>query len=136
MITDPVADFLTRIRNASASGQEQTLSPYSTLRHRIAEILKAEGYIKDVTVVETENQHKKLAVTLAYQESNTYQQSPRVRRIRRVSRPGQRVYVNRQNIPRPLRGLGTVILSTSGGVLSGQEARKKGLGGELICEIW
>lgn len=135
MITDPVADFLTRIRNASSVELDTIVSPYSKLREAIAQILKKEGYIENYEVIEETNQPKQLQIQLAYQYDVGARRIAKIRSIKRISKPGRRTYVNHSNIPRPLRGLGTVIVSTSGGILTGKEASKRRLGGELLCEI-
>lgn len=133
MMTDPIADMLTRIRNASLARHELTLMPASNLKKHIAEILKAEGYIADVRDAEQkEGGPKQLTVVLKYGRDR----QSAIDGIRRVSRPGRRVYVRHDQIPRVLSGLGISILSTSHGVMSDREARKQKLGGELLCEVW
>ena len=133
MMTDPIADMLTRIRNASAARHEKTLVPASNVKKHIAEILKLEGFIADVKeedVVETG--HKVLVVVLKYGRDR----QSAIDGIKRVSTPGRRVYVRHDRIPRVLSGLGVSILSTSRGVMSDKEARRQKVGGELICEVW
>ncbi|MFA6082042.1 MAG: 30S ribosomal protein S8 [Patescibacteria group bacterium] len=132
MLTDPIADFLTRIRNASIARLRVVNSPHSNMRFEIAEILKKEGYLSTVSVDTLPTNHKQLSVSLSYDGANL----PKISHIRRISKPGQRVYVDKTAIPRPQRGLGCVILSTSSGVVTGKEAFKRGLGGEVICELW
>jgi small subunit ribosomal protein S8 len=131
MINDPVADLLTRIRNASMAGLTELSCPFSNLKLNVSNILKNEGYIADV---QTENDElvntKALKIVLGEDSSKV------ITHIKRISKPGRRVYVKSTNIPRPLRGLGTVIVSTSGGVITGKQAKKLGLGGEILCEIW
>lgn len=128
MMTDPVSDMLTRIRNAARARHERTLVPASKLKRAIAEILKNEGYIADVRQEDERN----LVIVLKYGRDR----SSAIDGIRRVSRPGRRVYVSYDRIPRVLSGLGISILSTSRGVMSDREARRQKIGGELLCEVW
>ena len=135
MMTDPVADMLTRIRNASLARHEITLVPASKLKKHIAEILKLEGYIEDVRDAEEAANGgpvKQIAVVLKYGRDR----KGAIDGIKRVSRPGRRVYVSHDSIPRVLSGLGISILSTSRGVMSDREARRQKVGGELLCEVW
>ena len=134
MMTDPVADMLTRIRNASLARHEITLVPASKLKKHIAEILKLEGYIADVRDAEEAPgaAGKQIAVVLKYGRDR----KGAIDGIKRVSRPGRRVYVSHDSIPRVLSGLGISILSTSRGVMSDREARRQKVGGELLCEVW
>lgn len=129
MMTDPVSDMLTRIRNAALARHERTLVPASKLKRNIAEILKNEGYIADVRA---EGDDRTLTIVLKYGRDRTSV----IDGIRRISRPGRRVYVSHDRIPRVLSGLGISILSTSRGVMSDREARRQKLGGELLCEVW
>jgi small subunit ribosomal protein S8 len=128
MMTDPVADMLTRIRNASMARHERTLVPASHLKEHIAEILKLEGFIADVR----REEERTLTIVLKYGRDRT----SAIDGIKRVSRPGRRVYVRYDRIPRVLSGLGVAILSTSRGVMSDKEARRQKVGGELLCEVW
>ena len=130
MMTDPVSDMLTRIRNASLARHERTRIPASQLKKHIAEILKSEGYIADVRP--TEDNPRTLTIVLKYSRDR----ASAIDGIRRVSRPGRRVYVRHDRIPRVLSGMGVAILSTSRGILSDKEARRQKVGGELICEVW
>ena len=130
-LTDPVADFLTRIRNAHRSRHQKLDVPASRLKAEIARILKEEGYIANYKPVE-ENGQSVLRVYLKYSSDNS---SP-ISDLKRVSRPGCRVYVGHSEIPRVLGGLGINILTTPRGVMTGRQARKEGVGGELLCEIW
>jgi small subunit ribosomal protein S8 len=130
MMTDPVSDLLTRIRNASLARHERTEVPASHLKQHIAEILKAEGYIADVRP--SEAGAGKLTIVLKYGRDRT----SAIDGIRRVSRPGRRVYVRHDHIPRVLSGMGVSILSTSRGVMSDKDARRQKVGGELLCEVW
>ena len=129
--TDPIADMLTRIRNASSARHEKVVVPRSRFKIRIAEVLKAEGYIKDFVVHEDDKQGA-ITVLLKYGPDR----EPAISDIKRVSKPGLRRYVPTTEIPRVLNGLGIAILSTSHGVMVDREARKQKVGGELICTVW
>ncbi len=130
--TDPIADLLARIRNAALARHDVTRVPASKVKMAIAEIMKHEGFIGDVREEEWgEKKHRSIAITLKY----TQRRAAFVG-MRRVSRPGRRVYVGHDEIPRVLSGLGISILSTSQGVMSDREARKRKIGGELLCEVW
>ncbi|TSC72993.1 MAG: small subunit ribosomal protein S8 [Parcubacteria group bacterium Gr01-1014_38] len=131
MITDPIANMLTSIRNAQAARKPFVRVPYSRLKHEIAEVLRTAGYIGPVSPA-SEDSRKLLEVTLLYEASG----QPRIRGLQRISKPGRRWYVRRQEIPRILSGLGVAVLSTSKGLLADAEARKRGLGGEVICTVW
>ena len=130
-LTDPVADMLTRIRNASSARHEKCLVPRSRLKVRIAEVLKEEGFIKDFLVHEDGPQGA-ITILLKYSADR----EPAISDIKRVSKPGLRRYVPNDSIPRVLNGMGIAILSTSNGVLADREARKQKVGGELICTVW
>jgi small subunit ribosomal protein S8 len=130
-LTDPVADFLARIRNAIRARLPKVDAPASKLKLEIARILKEEGYISSYKAVEEEG-HKLLRVYLKYGPNN----DAAISNVQRVSRPGCRVYVNRHEIPRVLGGMGINILTTPRGVMTGREARKQGVGGEILCEVW
>ncbi|MES1179052.1 MAG: 30S ribosomal protein S8 [Myxococcales bacterium] len=133
MMTDPVADLLARIRNASLARHELTRVPANKLKKNIALLLKAEGYVADVRQEEWgPKKHQTLTIVLKYGEDRT----SAFQGIRRVSRPGRRVYVRHDQIPRVLSGLGISIISTSTGLLSDKEARRRKIGGELLCEVW
>jgi small subunit ribosomal protein S8 len=133
MMTDPIADMLARVRNAGLAQHAVTRIPASKLKQRLAEILKAEGYIADVrTDASPVTQRPELIIALKYGNDR----SCSFRGIRRVSRPGRRVYVRYDHIPRVLSGLGTSILSTSQGLMTDREARRRKVGGELLCEVW
>ena len=129
--TDPVADMLTRIRNASRARHEKVLVPRSRLKVRIAEVLRDEGFIKDF-VVHDDGPQGAITVLLKYSADR----EPAISEIKRVSKPGLRRYVPNDSIPRILNGMGIAILSTSNGVLVDREARKQKVGGELICTVW
>lgn len=130
-LTDPVADFLARIRNAHKARHQKLDVPASNLKTEIARILKEEGYIANFKPVE-ENGKKLLRVYLKYGANN----EAAISNIARVSRPGCRVYVGRNEIPRVLGGLGITILTTPRGVMTGRQARKEGVGGEILCEVY
>ena len=128
-MTDPIADFLTRLRNANSAYHDEVSLPHSKIKAHIAEILKAEGFIADVRDGEDP---RTLQIVLKYGRDRQCA----IDGIRRVSRPGRRVYVGHDDIPRVLSGMGVAILSTSKGVMSDREARKQKVGGELLCEVW
>ncbi|MEQ9317766.1 MAG: 30S ribosomal protein S8 [Polyangiaceae bacterium] len=132
MLTDPISDMLARIKNAITANHLRTVIPANRLKLRVAEILKQEGYISDVREETNTSGHKNLEIVLKYDRNR----KPALDGIRRVSRPGRRVYVRKGDIPYVYSGLGTAILSTSSGVMTDGDARKKGVGGEVICEVW
>jgi len=133
MMTDPVADLLSRIRNASLARHDVTRVPANKLKKNIALLLKAEGYVADVRQEEWgPKKHQTLTIVLKYGDDRT----SAFQGIRRVSRPGRRVYVRHDQIPRVLSGLGISIISTSTGLMSDKEARRRKLGGELLGEVW
>lgn len=131
MMTDPVADMLTRVRNANMALHDQVRMPASKLKAEIAKLLEAEGYISGWEEA-GEGKDRELIVTLKYDRSRRQVISG----LRRVSKPGRRVYVDRDSVPKVLGGMGVAVLSTSQGLLSGQEARRRGIGGEVLCEVW
>jgi small subunit ribosomal protein S8 len=133
MVSDPIADMLTRIRNAALARHDRTQIPASKMKFAVAKILKEEGYISDVQQTDTEEKPQK-TITIVLKYGRDRQSA--IDGIRRVSRPGRRVYVRHDRIPRVLSGLGISILSTSRGLLSDREARRLKLGGELVCEVW
>ena len=130
-LTDPVADFLTRIRNSIRARHQKLDIPASKLKGEIARILKDEGYISNYKMTE-ENGQRILRVYLKYGPSN----EAAIRDLQRVSRPGCRVYVGRDDIRRVQGGLGIAILTTPKGVMTGRQARREGVGGEILCEVW
>jgi len=131
MISDPIADMLTRMRNALKARHPKVDVPASNLKTEIARIMKDEGYILNYKIVDEAN-HKAIRVYLKYTATN----QPVISNIERVSRPGCRVYVGHKEIPKVLGGLGVNILTTPKGVMTGKSARKEGVGGELLCQIW
>jgi small subunit ribosomal protein S8 len=130
-MTDPIGDMLTRIRNGIMSRKDKVEMPASNLKERVAELLRDEGYVDAVTRSEGEK-GSVLTIALRYGQDNT----SAIQTLRRVSRPGQRKYVGSDGIPKVRSGLGLSILSTSRGVLTDRQARKLGVGGELLCEVW
>jgi small subunit ribosomal protein S8 len=130
-MTDPIADMLTRIRNGIQSRHDRVELPSSKLKVEVARILKNEGFISNYKVVE-EGPQPTLRIYLKYSEDG----EPVIHGIERVSRPGRRVYRGKEAIPSVLGGLGLAIISTSRGVLSGAEAAKSGVGGEILCQVW
>ena len=131
MMTDPVADMLTRLRNAAMAKHTTTVIPRSKVKEQIASILKREGYITDYEVL-TEGPQGSIKVTLKYGEDRT----PALSGLKRVSKPGLRVYKGKTEIPRVLGGLGTVIISTPKGLMTGREAWRQNVGGEVVAYIW
>lgn len=133
MNSDPIADMLARLRNAALARHEVAKMPANKLKRAIAELLKSEGFVADVRQEELgPNSTPTLMVTLKYGRDRRCAFGG----LRRVSRPGRRVYVGHEEIPRVLSGLGVSILSTSQGVLTDKEARRRNIGGELLCEVW
>ncbi len=130
MTTDPIADMLTRIRNAIMAGHDSVLVPASKAKLSIVRVLKDEGFITDYSVLKGKPQ-KVIKIQLKYLDGQ-----PSLLGLERVSKPGLRVYVKRDEIPRVYGGLGITILSTPKGVLTGKEAWQQGLGGELLCNVW
>lgn len=130
MITDPISDFLTRLRNAQIAGHNSIEAPSSKVKFAIANILKEQGYLKDVKLKE-EGPKKTLCVDLIYEGNK-----PKMRHIKRISTPGRRVYKKSNELPRVLSDMGIAIVSTSAGVMTNKSARKRHLGGEIICEIY
>ncbi|WAH37404.1 30S ribosomal protein S8 [Alicyclobacillus dauci] len=131
VISDPIADMLTRIRNANQVRHEKVEIPGSNMKRAIAEILKNEGYVRDAEFVDDEKQGM-IRVFLKYGKG----QERVITGLKRISKPGLRVYVNSDNIPRVLGGLGVAILSTSKGILTDRDARQQGVGGEVLCYVW
>ena len=129
-VTDPIADFLARVRNGARAQQPEVLIPYSKIKAEVARILKEEGYISDYSV-DTSAAHPRIKIT-----NKLVDRSSAISGLRRVSRPGLRRYVGSDEIPRVLGGMGLAILSTSRGILSGREARRQKIGGELLAYVW
>ena len=130
-ITDPIADLLTRIRNANAAKHETVSIPASNMKKAICQILLDEGYVKDVKV-EDDGLQGTIVVTLKYGENKTRI----IQGIKRISKPGLRIYAGHEDMPRVLKGLGVAIVSTSKGVMTDKQARKLGVGGEVLAFVW
>ena len=130
-MTDPVADMLTRIRNANTAGHATVDIPASKIKKNIAEILLKEGYIKDFEVIEGELQDT-IKVTMKYGADK----AKVITGIKKISKPGLKVYAKKDEVPKVLGGLGIAIISTSNGLITDKEARKLGVGGEVICYVW
>ena len=131
MVTDPIADMLTRIRNAVMARHDFVLMPSSKIKLSLAKILREEGFIKDYEIVKGKQQ-RVIKVYLKYTDKN----EPIITGLQRVSKPGLRVYVAKDEIPRVYGGLGMAILSTPKGVITGKQAWREGVGGELLCLVW
>lgn len=125
-MTDPIADTLIRIKNASLIGKTEVNMPFSKMKLAILTILENEGYLRDIKV--SEHKSKKVISTTLYGINFTH--------LKQISKPGRRIYAASKDMPKPLRGMGLVIVSTSKGIITAREAGKQGVGGELICEIW
>lgn len=130
-ITDPIADLLTRIRNASTAKHPNVDVPASNMKKAICRILVEEGYVKNVQVIEDKKQGV-IRITLKYQENG----SPVIAGLRRVSKPGLRIYSGSEEMPKVMRGLGTAIISTSKGIMTDKAARKENVGGEVLAFVW
>ena len=130
-VTDPIADMLTRIRNAIQVHHESVMMPHSKMKLSIAKILKEEGFIRDYDLPRGQV-HPTLRLHLTYREGR----QPAIAGLKRISKPGLRVYVGKGEIPRVYGGLGLAIVSTSKGVMAGRQAWREGMGGELICYVW
>lgn len=130
-MTDPIADMLTRIRNASAANHPFVDIPGSKLKIELARIFKEEGYIRDYELISDNKQ----GVIRAYLRYGPHKEKV-ITGIRRISKPGRRIYARKDQVPKVLGGLGVAVLSTSQGVMSDKEARKRGVGGEVLCYIW
>lgn len=129
---DTIADLLSQIKNAYMAGKMEVIAPWSKMRQRLSEILAEEGFIDQVKVEKNEKKQKQLILKLTYD----HQGQPVVTQLRKVSTPGRRVYTTADKIPVILNGLGVTVLSTSQGLMTGSQARKKNLGGEVICKIY
>lgn len=129
-MTDPIADMLTRIRNASAVKKTEVVLPFSKIKYQIAEILKESGWLKDVEKIK--GKFAQIRVELKYDKDG----QSTILSIKRISKPGRRIYVDKNNLPVVLNNLGIAIISTSRGLMTNREAKRKSLGGEVICEIY
>jgi small subunit ribosomal protein S8 len=131
-MTDPIADFLTRIRNASRAKHTRVDIPASRVKGEIAKIMLKAGYIRDLKFVDDDKQGL-LRVYLKYDRQGN---SPAIEGMQRISKPGRRVYAKKDEVPRVMGGYGVVVLSTSHGILTGTQAKERGVGGEVLCQIW
>ena len=131
MLTDPIADMLTRIRNANKAMHDTTTMPTSRMKEEIARLLKEEGYIRDYRIENGES-YDTLVVELKYGRSRERV----ITNLKRISKPGRRIYARKDRMPRVLGGMGTAILSTSSGVMTSRTAQERGVGGEVICFVW
>ena len=132
MITDPIADFLTRIRNAQMAGHKVVDIPSSNLKKKITQILHDQGYITNYRIDEKSNHQGIIKIALKYDKFNL----PAIKKITRVSKPGLRKYVDNENVPRVINGLGIAILSTSKGIITDKKARELKIGGEVLCQVY
>ena len=130
-MTDPIADFLTRIRNANSVGHKSVTAPSSNTKLAIAEILKDEGFIKNYQVIE-DNKQNQIKITLKYGRNN----EKVITGIKRISKPGLRIYAKSEDVPKVLNGLGIAIISTSNGVITDKQARQQNVGGEILAYVW
>jgi small subunit ribosomal protein S8 len=133
-MSDPIADMLTRIRNGTMRQHESVSMPHSQMKERVAEVLREEGYIEDYQVL-PDKPSSVLRMRLKY-VGDRRNRRPVINGLKRVSAPGRRVYVGKGEIPWVLSGMGTAIVTTSKGVMTGQRARRLGIGGEVICQVW
>ena len=137
---DPIADMLTRIRNASLVKKSEILLPMSKVKFNVAKILEKEGFVTSVSIVEADKSLQKnktakfdqIKIVLKYEKDG----QPRISSLKRISKPGRRVYIGKDEIQKVLNGFGVSVISTSSGMMTGKEARKKNIGGEFICEIY
>lgn len=130
MFTDPIADMLTRIRNACQARKSELVMPYSKFKENLAKLLMQEGFLGAVSTLE--DQHKMLKISLKYAPNG----DPVIGGINRVSTPGQRIYLSSEKLPRTNSGFGVTVVSTSKGLLTDRQARKERVGGEVVCQIW
>lgn len=135
-VNDPIADMLTRIRNAMMSGQAMTAMPFSKVKAEIAKILKEEGYLESIEVADGERPDQRVLRLRIKYIGERRERRPVITGIERISRPGRRVYTKKQDIPWVLSGIGVAILSTPKGVMTGQRARQLNVGGEILCKVW
>lgn len=135
---DPISDMLTRIRNAQKAGHDEVVFPSSKLKMAVSKILEKENFIESAEIISKseENNFDKIRIVLKYEKSGTNSKLPTISEITRISKEGKRVYVKKEGIKKVKSGFGISIISTSKGVMTGKEARKMGLGGEYICEVW
>ncbi len=131
-MTDPIADLLTRVRNGAKARKDYVEMPWSRVKQKLVEVMIAEGFLKDLNVVDIDDKKKSLRVWIRYDKA----QKPVIQGIRRVSRPSQRIYVGAKSMPSVRRGLGVNIVSTPSGIMPDREATRLNVGGELLCSIW
>ncbi len=129
-MTDPIADMLTRIRNAQSIDHAEVLLPHSKMKYELGEMLKKEGYIESIEVIKGEPQ-KSIKIVLKYNNGQ-----PVIKSLKRISKPGRRVYRSKDKLPWVMQNTGVAIISTSQGLFTDKDARIKGVGGEVLCEIW
>lgn len=135
-VNDPIADMLTRIRNAAMAGQTLVAMPSSKIKIEIAKIMKDEGYLEGFEVVESEDRVQKVLRLKIKYVGERRTRRPVISGLERISKPGRRIYTKKQNIPWVLSGIGVAILSTPKGVMTGARARQLGVGGEILCKVW
>lgn len=131
MVNDPIGDFLIQLKNGYLANKKELSIPNSKMKESLARLLLKEGYLGKVEVITREKTKKSLKLKLVYNEKIS-----KLTNVRRVSKPGMKVYVSKKNIPRVLGGFGIAIISTPSGLMTGKEAKEKGLGGEFICKLW
>ncbi|MDQ3022000.1 MAG: 30S ribosomal protein S8 [Bacteroidota bacterium] len=130
-MTDPISDYLTRVRNALKAGKKTVDLPYSKFKETLSNLLKKSNFIEDFKVIETEKKFKALSIKLKYYDGDSV-----ILGLKRISRPGIRRYVNNEDLPRVRNGMGIAIISTSKGLMTDKEARNLKVGGEVICQVW
>lgn len=133
---DPISDMLTRIRNANQAGHLEVLIPYSNFKMKIAEIMNRIGFVESAEIMPEEKPRKKIKIVLKYIKDEKGIRTPYIQGLRRVSREGQRIYLGKGKLPFSRGKFGFALISTSKGLMTNDEARKSGVGGEVICEIW
>lgn len=133
---DTISDMLTRMRNATQAGHTEVLVPFSNLKMKIAEVLEKKGFVQRAEVVREETSKKKIRIVLKYMKNEKGSRISYIQGLRRISRQGQRIYAGKNNLPFVRGKYGFAIISTSKGLMTNDEARKAGVGGEVICEIW
>lgn len=132
MVTDPISDLLTRIRNGHMAEHDKVDIPASRMKHAVVRILKEEGYIKNFKVVESKDRHRTIRVYLKYLPSG----KAAINGLQRISKPGRRVYKGKDNLPKVLAGMGISIITTNRGIMTDVKARNAGVGGEVLCKVW
>ncbi|MDO8529226.1 MAG: 30S ribosomal protein S8 [bacterium] len=135
---DPISDMLTRIRNAQQAGHSEVVFPISGMKMSIAKILEERKFVNSVEVIEKDEEHKfnRMRIALKYEKIAINKKKPAIEEIKRISKEGKRIYIKKDEIKKIKNGFGISIISTSRGMMEGKEARKLGLGGEYICEVW